>query len=86
MTKQSFMITTTASGKINLFAIPPLNTQFSKMLTFSHKDCEKPIACELGITTSCYNSNKNLLYLVDDKSYLSCYDFSQVKQYSHLIK
>ena len=30
----------------------------------------------LGIRFSCYNSNDKLLYVIDDKMYLTCYRFS----------
>ena len=40
----------------------------------------------LGITTSCYNEKSNLLFVIDDKMYLTCYDFSEISVYKDGIK
>lgn len=47
------------------------------MISFRHLDPEKQGA-PLGLRLSCYNPNLKLLYVVDDKMYLSCYDFSSL--------
>lgn len=44
------------------------------MISFRHLDPEKQGAA-LGLRLSCYNPKLKLLYVVDDKMYLTCYDF-----------
>lgn len=80
-TRESIMVSTTSTGRVNLFAIPPLNNKFEKLLSFGHRDCEKEGNVSLGITTSCYDEERNLLFVVDDKMYLTCYDLSEIRAY-----
>jgi hypothetical protein len=47
------------------------------MLTFRHKDAEKQSG-NVGIRLSCFNPIKKLFYVVDDKMFLSCYNFKKM--------
>lgn len=69
---------TSLSGTITLIGVPPFPYRFQKMLSFKHKDPEKEGAY-LGIRHSCYNNISNLLYVVDDKMFLTCYDITVFK-------
>ncbi len=40
----------------------------------------------MGIATSCYDDKKNLLFVVDDKMYLTCYDLSEISIYKDAVK
>jgi hypothetical protein len=57
--------------------IPPFPYRFEKLTAFKHKDFEKEGAT-VGVRLSCYSRRSQLLYVVDDKMYLSCYDLSQI--------
>lgn len=71
------IITTTSSGSVTLIGIPPFPFRFERLLGFKHKDCEKEDA-NLGVRLSCFNKRDGLLYIIDDKMYLSCYDYRQL--------
>ena len=60
---------------MTLVGIPPFPYRFEKMLSFPHFDPEKE-GSPLGIRFSCYNHQERLLYLVDDKMFLTCYYIS----------
>ncbi len=66
------IVAASLNGTITLIGVPPFPYRFQKMLSFKHKDPEKEGA-NLGIRHTCYNSLCKLLYVVDDKMFLSCY-------------
>jgi hypothetical protein len=47
------------------------------LINFFHKDCEKANQ-NIGVRLSCVNKSNKLLYVVDDKMYLSCYSLTDV--------
>jgi hypothetical protein len=40
----------------------------------------------LGITTSCFDLKGNLLFVIDDKMYFTCYDLSEISSYGIGVK
>lgn len=63
---------TSSTGSISLVGIPPFPFRFEKLISFKHNDTEK-IKATVGVRLSCYYKKLNLLYIVDDKMYLTCY-------------
>jgi hypothetical protein len=70
------LIVTSSNGSVTLIGIPPFPFRFERLMSFKHRDCEKDGT--LGVRLSCFNKKDGLLYVVDDKMYLSCYDYSHL--------
>jgi hypothetical protein len=76
-TTREIVALTSSAGTLTIIGLPPCPYRFQQMLSSRHLDPEKQGA-PLGLRLSCYNPQLKLLYLVDDKMYLSCYDLNSL--------
>ncbi len=76
-TDEPILIATTSLGRILLVSLPPYPNRFEKLLSFSHKDCEKP-TLDLGLRGCCFSKKTLCLFVADDKMYISCYSMETI--------
>ena len=72
---KEIILSTSLNGNLTIVGVPPFPYRFEKLVSFRHIDPEKESGA-LGVRFSCYNPKARLLYVVDDKMYLSCYQIS----------